>query len=451
MRNLTLVIHLHEAKPARHSDEQYGLTFHNNRQDDLGVGPLLCMHVSKPGRTQRVFTVWPTGIQLGRHVLRLGFICEGGNAVDDTASKHWHPGPRQAAYDHFHGLFGPRWPVMVDGVLGYFTVSKSRNLQGRGICTEEEAEAADVPLDEHVEFKFGNVPGPEQCPDCGRTIRTWQDHEDCKLIPKLLIDLGVQVHQDAPSGKPIARAVWGRRYDLTYSQALALSRTEPDSEARLREDMLAAWGTEVSSEVEEWMARAGRLGLEWPAFSEKLQRAAHAPGGPLHRNGGMNPEPPETIEDRVFVALADEVKADPDDAVPPTVAQDIMDADVSRYEKQNGGTARARLKVLLTSYFGVKYAYGSWLAERCGGKRVVEELTAREAEKAYADLTAWSKGRTRIGGIPAKYTRAELDALNNEALSVLFMEEFPGHEMDGSRQHMIARLLTVNTRNVSGV
>lgn len=109
-------------KSAGISSGTYGLTLHNDKvQDDLGVQPLLCVGMNRPNQSDRLLTIWRTGIQLGKVVLRFGYVCAGDNGVDGKLKVNWHPGPRQAAIEHFHGLFGPKLQVALDGVVGYFT------------------------------------------------------------------------------------------------------------------------------------------------------------------------------------------------------------------------------------------------------------------------------------------------------------------------------------------
>ena len=48
-----------------------------------------------------------------------------------------------------------------------------------------------------------------RCPDCGVVVFTYADHEaGCKLLPKLLFDLGIQLRPEAPSGRYFFARAW---------------------------------------------------------------------------------------------------------------------------------------------------------------------------------------------------------------------------------------------------
>lgn len=392
------------------------LTFGGQYIHDLGVLPVACMTLFRQEHsaagTERLLTIWPTGIQLGKHVLRLGYLCEGPNAVDDKTTTLWHMGPRGKALEYFHGAFGPKWPVKLDGDIGYFTV-------GREV---KETNGEDGPWEEVVQFVRGPVPASMfACPECRAVVYTLIDHlAECKLVTKLLFDLGIQLRPEAPSGVPVARETWGNRHGVTFWQAVALTRTEPDNEARLQGDMLVVWGHETDSDIEEWKARSERLGLQWPLFGEKVGRAAYNKGGPMHRET-YTPAPSSVLN-----------TAAPTSASPGA----------------HGEQARARLKVRLTTYFGAG-GYGDWLAERYPGRRLVEALTTSEAEFASTALTEWCRGRERINGVPCKYTDDQLDDMTAQELSMLYASEFPGHA-EASREHATMALLKVTVRKSTG-
>lgn len=136
----------------------HGLSVHDKQQDDLMVKPIVVVGYSTPNITSRKLCIWLGGIQVNFHadsasfIKRLFFTCRNadGDAAGNPGGTVYYIGSnRQEAIDKFHGLFGPKWPVVMDGVKGYFT-------------------AIDYHGGETVTFRIGDVPSakplePREC------------------------------------------------------------------------------------------------------------------------------------------------------------------------------------------------------------------------------------------------------------------------------------------------